>query len=123
MAVKMEFRGGPTIQRKLKRAGDAMNDQAVTAALGAGGMRIVNRAQQLAPVLTGNLRRSIHMEPSPDRKSLLIGTDVEYAPYQEFGTSRMPAHPFLRPAFAEEKRGAVADAERAYRMMLQRAVQ
>lgn len=31
-------------------------------------------------------------------RGVTIGTNVEYAPYQEFGTSKMKASPFLRPA-------------------------
>jgi phage gpG-like protein len=27
-----------------------------------------------------------------------VGTNVEYAPYVEYGTERAPAYPFLRPA-------------------------
>jgi len=33
-----------------------------------------------------------------------IGTNIEYGPYQELGTSRMRAQPYLRPAY-DEKRG------------------
>lgn len=33
-----------------------------------------------------------------ENKGVSIGTNVEYAPYQEFGTSSMKASPFLRPA-------------------------
>jgi len=31
---------------------------------------------------------------------VLVGTPVDYAPWQEFGTGRMEAQPFLRPALA-----------------------
>lgn len=34
----------------------------------------------------------------PKRGEMVIGTNVEYAPHIEFGTSRMGAHPYLRPA-------------------------
>ena len=30
---------------------------------------------------------------------VVVGTNVHYAPYQELGTHKMPAQPFLRPAF------------------------
>jgi phage gpG-like protein len=33
-----------------------------------------------------------------DVNEVLIGTPVEYGPYQEFGTIRMDARPFLRPS-------------------------
>ena len=54
-------------------------------------------AKLLAPVDTGNLRNSItHQQLDEDTE--IIATNVSYAPYQEFGTSKMAAHPFLRPA-------------------------
>ena len=31
--------------------------------------------------------------------AVYLGTNVEYAPYVEFGTSKMAARPYLRPAF------------------------
>lgn len=34
-------------------------------------------------------------------EGVYIGTNVEYAPYVEMGTSRMAARPFLRPAATE----------------------
>ena len=47
-------------------------------------------ARRLAPVDTTNLRKSIHMEAKKKGKDSYgrIFTNVEYAPYQEFGYSR-----------------------------------
>jgi HK97 gp10 family phage protein len=36
---------------------------------------------------------------SGGRFRVVVGSNVEYAPYLEFGTRRMAARPFLRPAF------------------------
>lgn len=36
----------------------------------------------------------------------VVGTDVEYSVYVEFGTSRMSAQPYLRPAIEHAKRNA-----------------
>jgi HK97 gp10 family phage protein len=51
-------------------------------------------------VATGRLRGSITHELGHEGEELvgIVGTNVEYGPFQEFGTSRMPPHPFLRPA-------------------------
>lgn len=51
-------------------------------------------------VQTGRLRTSIATELGRDAQGLFIdvGTNVEYAPYLENGTDRMPAYPFLGPA-------------------------
>ncbi|MDD5510908.1 MAG: HK97 gp10 family phage protein [Dehalococcoidales bacterium] len=58
-----------------------------------------------APVDTGRLRASItnRLEVEKDQLIGIVGTNVEYAPYQEFGTSKMPAHPFLYPALEANK--------------------
>ena len=51
------------------------------------GATVENYAKQDAPVDTGRLRNSIHHEMEDD-DTVDIGTDVEYAVYQELGTSR-----------------------------------
>ena len=53
-------------------------------------------AKRLCPVDTGRLRNSI--THTYDEEGVYIGTNVEYAPYVELGTSRMKARPFLKPA-------------------------
>ena len=57
-------------------------------------------AKKLAPVDTGNLRNSITHEVDDGDPAAYIGTNVEYAPYQELGTIHMKAQPFLKPAVA-----------------------
>jgi len=54
-------------------------------------------AKQLCPVDTGNLRNSIS-HAQQDDNTVVIGTNVEYAPYVCLGTYKMAARPFLRPA-------------------------
>ncbi len=58
-----------------------------------------------APVDTGRLRSSItnRIEIEGDQLVGIVGTNVEYASFQEFGTSKMPAHPFLFPALESNK--------------------
>jgi len=45
-------------------------------------------AADKAPVDTGRLKNSISNAVDEDELAAYIGTNVEYAPYQEFGTSR-----------------------------------
>lgn len=70
-------------------------------------IEIQNRARQLCPVDTGRLRNSIHFEEGQDAEGYYIdvGTNVEYAAFVEYGTSKMRAQPYLRPAFAEVSGG------------------
>lgn len=51
------------------------------------GATLESYAKQDAPVDTGRLRNSIHHEMEND-DTVNIGTDVEYAKFQELGTSR-----------------------------------
>lgn len=63
-------------------------------------LQVDGAAKRLCPVDTGRLRSSITNEIGQDGGGLvaLIGTNVEYAPYVELGTSKMAAQPFLLPA-------------------------
>ena len=58
-------------------------------------------AKKLAPYDTGNLRNSITHTVDEDEPAAYIGTNVEYAPYQELGTIHIKAQPFLKPAVAD----------------------
>lgn len=60
-------------------------------------------AMRMAPVDTGRLKNSIHSRPKERGKSWVVGSNVKYAPYQEYGTSKMPAQPYLRPALQKNK--------------------
>lgn len=60
------------------------------------GLAAEGYAKRLCPVDTGNLRNSI--SHTTDAENAYIGTNVEYAPYVEMGTSRTKAQPFLKPA-------------------------
>jgi HK97 gp10 family phage protein len=51
---------------------------------------------------TGELQNSI--QHNVDDHEAYVGTDVEYAKYQEYGTSRIPARPFLGGAIIHEEK-------------------
>lgn len=56
-------------------------------------------ARRFVPVLTGDLRSSIRTEVDGSTGYVIAGDeDVDYAAYQEFGTTKMVAQPYLRPA-------------------------
>ena len=74
-------------------------DEAVIRALTTIGMLAEGYAKKACPVDTGRLRNSISWAVLDD--SVYIGTNVEYAPYVELGTSKMAARPYLRPAVTD----------------------
>ena len=65
-------------------------------AMEACGLAMEGHAQDLCPVRTGNLRNSI--THAHDEDTAIVGTNVEYAPYVELGTTRQKAKPYLVPA-------------------------
>lgn len=66
-------------------------------------LQVQNSARILCPVDTGRLRSSIKSAEGRDAEGFYVevGTNVKYARFVEFGTSRAHAQPYLRPAFAE----------------------
>lgn len=73
-------------------------DAAIPPALEAVGLTAEGYAKLLCPVDTGRLRNSISHVVDESEKAVYIGTNVEYAPYVEMGTSKTKAQPFLKPA-------------------------
>lgn len=74
---------------------------AIDVALEKIGLLAEGYAIKKCPVDTGHLRGSITYEVDFGGDAVYIGTNVEYAPYVELGTSRQKAQPFLRPAASE----------------------
>lgn len=71
-----------------------------------------DEASRLAPRRTGRLSRSIgrrRMRPTPDREwfKVSVRKKTYYWWFQENGSARNPAHPYLRPAAANKSREAV----------------
>ena len=83
------------------------------------GLIVESNAKMLCPIDTGRLAGSITTQSSEngsgprapatfsdviqkprDPDEVFVGTAIDYGPYQEFGTIRSSAQPFLRPALA-----------------------
>lgn len=89
-----------TREDNAKQIANSMN-QAMAKALSEIGLMAEGYAKQQCPVDTGRLRNSITNTLNVEGKEVYIGTNVEYAPYVELGTSSQKAQPFLRPAAAD----------------------
>ena len=64
------------------------------------GLAAEGYAKRLAPVDTGRLRNSIS-HTVEGTEAAVVGTNVEYAPYVELGTSKTGAQPYLRPSIED----------------------
>lgn len=76
-----------------------------------------NRAQEYAPVATGYMRSMIlpfglQIESIPGGTQARLGAYAPYSKYVEYGTPKMAAQPFARPAFRELLRTIVTIARR-----------
>ena len=74
------------------------SDEAIDRALEAIGMQAEGYAKMKCPVDTGRLRNSITHTVDVTGRKAIIATNVEYAAYVEYGTSRTKAQPYLQPA-------------------------
>lgn len=119
-------------------------EQALKAAIVATAIRVRANAVTLAPVDEGALRNSLMwrkgwgsdafgfplsggfneagggksasrtIEPLNDPLEAIVGTAIEYAAYQEFGTRTMPAQPYLRPAAAQVRGSTASEIAKRY---------
>ena len=105
-----------SVKGDLIKYGDAMKgvDAGIEKALQKICAKTVAQAKQLAPVDKGLLKGSLtystskkkgELESKPKKGEAYVGTNVEYAVYQEFGTRHIAPQPFLRPAVAIEVQG------------------
>lgn len=68
------------------------------------GLKAEYFAKKNTPVDTGNLRSSINTQlyaKKSDRVEAVVGTNVEYAPFVEFGTRRMKPRSMFRKTIDE----------------------
>lgn len=112
MTVKrnnLTITGIKEIDRKLKGIPDKLAKKALRQSMRPAMKEVLKEAQQNAPVDSGDLKKSIKLKAGPRSKKAItldvaVGEgffkgDTFYAGFVEFGTSKMPAKPFMRPAY------------------------
>jgi HK97 gp10 family phage protein len=92
MAKSFEIEG----LKELLQTFEKLKDLDYLEALMAGGVTLQKLAQENAPVKTGFLRASAETVKTDD--NVEVRFLANYAFYQEYGTAKMKAHPFIRPA-------------------------
>jgi HK97 gp10 family phage protein len=89
--VEVDDQASPMLATALQ----TMQDQ-INAGLDDAGQEIVIYAQQIVPVRTGFLRSTIQYTVADG--VLIVRATAPYAFWVEFGTRRMRARPYIRPA-------------------------
>lgn len=93
-AARVEVEGADKLASTLRDAADDIDEP--TRALDASARLVQTRARGGAPVDTGALSNSIEARRAGATVEVVAG--MPYAPYQEYGTVNVPAHPYMRPA-------------------------
>ena len=111
MKVKVELLGADRLIARLRKASESLNPKTVQGLIEVAD-RIVNDAKATVRVDTGSLQKSIRKQHHVSQGHIhniavsaggyvtnpKTGRIVDYAHFLEYGTSRMPAYPFLMPA-------------------------
>lgn len=123
MSVRFEMEGWEELERKLESLGSKMQAQKVLEGALMEGAEVVKAAIEAhAPRRTGMLSSDIHISRGGRKKfSVRIGPGLKgfYGRFLEHGTSKMPAKPFMRPAFEASNDAA----QEAIRQAIWQAVQ
>ena len=118
------------LEKRLGELPDKIAKSILSGAIRAGAVVIQNEARKLAPISVkphmlgsrskaaliepGFLKKSIRVRRAPSRKATMpvefwvyVSGKAWYWKFVEFGTSRMSANPFMRPAFDSMKSKAL----------------
>jgi len=107
MGIKLA--GIKELQVKLK---DAAQLEAAKKIVKLNGAEMQEKAVRGAPYKTGTLRRSIRLEIKDQGLTAVVSATTNYAGYVEWGTRKMRAQPYMRPAFRRQAAQFTKDIER-----------
>jgi HK97 gp10 family phage protein len=122
--VSVKIEGLEGIKQAMKDISNEVNKRIARSATLAGSQIVKEAAIKNAPVLTGNLKKNIILKRNTNtnltseflvtvrqgkrtKKQITQGLgDAFYAKFVEYGTVKMAAQPFIRPAFDNNKEAA-----------------
>ena len=105
----MKITGIDALQKKLRKNA-TLND--VKHVVKRNTVSMNKNMQNLAPVDTGNMKRSITSNFTDRGLTGTTGPHTDYAGYVEYGTRFQEEQPFVRPAFEEQKKVFINDLNR-----------
>lgn len=115
MKVDLDFSSIDTFQKRLEelgRKGTKIENEALLA-----GAEVINKEMvKNAPVKTGHAKQFLKVSKVTKEKGIKVvkvgiskgdNSEAFYLKFHEFGTSKMSARPFMRPAFERKRKEAV----------------
>lgn len=116
LALKIKWHGDKELRQKLiKNAELSLAKQIVKTNGAEMQQKMVKNAVFTKGYSTGATRRSITGERADNDLTYKAGPHTEYSPYVEYGTRKMAAQPFVRPAFNSQKEKFKEDMDRLVR--------
>lgn len=100
--ISVQIQGAESLRDRLRQLSPRIR-RATRKAVEESGAAMERGMKNLAPVDTGTLRDSIRHEVEDLTATAGPGDEVDYAIFVEFGTSRMPAQPYVRPVAEAER--------------------
>lgn len=100
--MQVKFKGWRELQREIEKKAKQCDKRAVAAVVRQNSIEMQAEAVKIAPVDTGELRRSITLKIQDGGQRGVVYPYMDYAPYVEFGTRFMLAKPYLGPAFKKQ---------------------
>jgi len=114
----MKITGLKDLEKKMKQLSNVARKEAKQEALYTGASVVLGHANELVQVDTGYLKGSLDFEVGSDDADI-FDTAV-YAAAVEYGTSKMAAQPFLRPALDNNKDNIIKIFSDVYKKYLTR---
>lgn len=122
--------GGEALAAALAEIPKAMEKKILARAMRDAAKPMLDDAKRLAPVLTGQLRKSIKIRSIKRNRKGRVGVVIStekgffkgetfYGAFLEFGTKKLPARPFIRPAFEANKARSAKIAGEAIKLGLE----
>lgn len=115
MSVELDFSSIEELQKRLEemgRKGSSLENKALIA-----GAEIINREIiRNAPERTGHAKKFLKVSKVSKEKGIKVvkvgiskgdNSEAFYLKFHEYGTSKMPARPFMRPAFERKRKEAL----------------
>ena len=101
------IKGLSSLRAKLNKI-DPAAKAGMRSGVGKATAKVGGDAKMIVAVDTGALRESLHEEITETENSVTgsVGTNLEYGPHIELGTSKMSAQPFLQPSLQKNKKAA-----------------
>ncbi len=116
--INTKVEGLKELADKLRAMGPDMSRKVLPAAVGSAARLVRDEARRRNPDLSGLTEKSIYAKKIREKSgahqaTYFVGVrggkrGAWYWRFVEFGTSRAPAYPFLRPAFAAKQQEALA---------------